>query len=252
MYRPISTLMLLLTLLFTAACGSLSEKQPAAPKGESNYMMGLSYLRQQQLTAALKEFMAAVEADPQNADFQNALAQTYQFKQAYPQAEEHYLKAIALSNGNPQYQNNLAALYLDMQRWDEAIKYFRAASSNLLFGSQAIALTGMGVAYFQKGEYPQAIAAYQEAIKNNSRFAAAYLRMGEAYYALGKWEEALTAYHRALDINPDSPEGHYRLGLAYMKSHQKDKAIVAFSEVLRLAPTSEFATLSKGFLETLK
>ena len=112
MYRPISTLMLLLTLLFTAACGSRSEKQPAAPKGESNYMMGLSYLRQQQLTAALKEFMAAVEADPQNADFQNALAQTYQFKQAYPQAEEHYLKAIALSNGNPQYQNNLAALVI--------------------------------------------------------------------------------------------------------------------------------------------
>lgn len=251
MKKPILALALLIAMLFPAACGT-PEKPPKASQGESHYMLGLSYFRQQQLTSALKEFLLAVEADPRNPDFQNALAQAYQFKKALPKAEEHYLQALVLSNNNPQFQNNLAALYLDMQRWDEAIKYFRAASSNLLFGNQAIALAGIGMACFQKGAYAEAEAAYREAIESNPRFAAAHLHLGETYHALGKWDMALESYRKALELAPDSPEAHYRLALTYMKTQQKEKALVAFSEVLRLAPVSEFATLAKGYMETLK
>ena len=63
--------LLFLGLLCSAGC-SPSEKP--SPKGDAHYMYGLSYLRQQQHTQALREFLLAVEADPERADFQNVLS----------------------------------------------------------------------------------------------------------------------------------------------------------------------------------
>jgi len=241
-------------MLFVVVSGAVgcSAPEKKSPQGDTHYMLGLSHLRQQQLTPALKEFRLAVEADPQNADFQNALAQTYQFKKAYPEAEMHYLKALEISGNSPEYQNNIAALYLDMQRWDDAIKYFRYASSNLVFGNPGVALTGMGYAYYQKGDYIDAIGAYQKAIETNARFPVAHLRLGEAYYELDKWELAIASYRKAIELVPDYPEAHYKIGLAYMKNGQKEEARQSFTEVLRLALVSESAKLSKGYIELLK
>jgi tetratricopeptide (TPR) repeat protein len=215
-------------------------------------MYGLSYLRQQQHTQALREFPLAVEADPERADFQNALAQAYQFKKAYPEAEKHYLNALSLSGNDPAYQNNLAALYLDMQRWDDAVTHFRQASSNLLFGTPEVALTGMGFAYFQKGNYLDAIGAYKKALERNDRYPVAHMRLGETYYALDKWDMAIDSYGKAIALAPIYSEAYYKLGLAYMKNGRQDEAKTAFAEVVRLAPTAEIAKLAKGYIELLK
>jgi len=237
-------------ILVVSGCSAPEKKRP--PQGDAHYMIGLAHFRQQQFTSALKEFLLAVEADPQNAEFQNALAQAYQFKKAYPEAETHYLKALELSDNEPQYQNNLGALYLDMQRWDDAIKYFRLASSNLLFGNPGVAYTGMGYAYFQKGDYIDAVGAYQKAIESSPRYPVAHMRLGEVYYALNKWELAIPSFRKAIELSPNYIEAHYKLGLAYMKNQQKEEAKQAFSEVLRLAPGSDLAKLASGYLELLK
>lgn len=250
MVKQALALILLVLIFGVAGCSAPEKKKP--PQGESHYMLGLSHFRQQQLTQALKEFLLAVENDPQNADYQNALAQVYQFKKAYPEAEAHYLKALEVSDNAPEYQNNLAALYLDMQRWDDAIKYFRQASSSLVFGSPEVALTGMGFAYFQLGDYLDAVGAYQAAIEKNSRYPVAHLRLGEVYYELDKWDLAIESYLKAIEFVPDYTEAHYKLGLAYMKNKQKEDAGKAFSEVVRLAPGSELAKLAKGYIELLK
>jgi len=246
------SLFLVMMLIMLAVAGCSAPQKKKAQPGQAHYMLGLSHYRQQQLTPALKEFLLAVKEDPKNADFQNALAMAYQFKQAYPEAEQHYLKAIELSDNSPEFQNNLGALYLDMQRWDDAIKYFRLASSNLLFGNPEVALTGIGFAYFKKGDPVDAVGAYQEAIKNNARYPVAYLRLGEVYYEMDKWQPAIEAYQEALKLVPDYLEAHYKLGLAYMKTRQNDKAREEFDEVVRLAPVSDLAKMANGYLELLK
>jgi Tfp pilus assembly protein PilF len=235
-------------LLMVTGC---VDPKPKQSKGTAHYMYGLSHLKQQQYTDALKEFMLAVEQDPQRPDFYNALAQAYQYKKAYPEAEKSYLKALSLSKNNPEYQNNLAALYLDMKRWDDAITYFRQAANNLLFGTPEVASTGVGYAYFQKSNYLDAIAAYQEAIQKNINYPVAHLRLGEAYYALEKWDLAVAAYEKAIEVAPNYVDAHYKLGLAYMKVGEQAKAKNAFAEVLQLAPTTEVGKLAKGYLELL-
>jgi len=241
--------LLLLPLLLAAGCG-ISKKQRKA--AEAHYILGVSYLREQNSTLALKEFLLAEEKNSEDAELQNALGQTYQLKKAYPEAESHYKRALRLSRDNPVYQNNLAALYLDMERWEDAIQLFRKAADNLLFGSPEVALTGMGYAYIQKGEYLDAVSACRQAIGHNPRYPQAQLRLGEAYYALDKTELAVQAFQHALAIAPDYPLAHYRLGLAYMKQKKSDKAVASFREVLRLAPDSELAKPVAEYLNILK
>ena len=250
MLKRIFPLLLCFTLLLTAAGCGISKKQ--ANNADVHFMLGLSSLRDQDPTNALREFMQAAELDPQRADIQDALGQAYYLKKAYPEAEQHFLKAIALEPENGQYENNLAALYLNEQRWDDAIKHFLKAGHNLVFSTPEIALTGAGFANFQKGDNVDAIGLYREAIEANPRYAQAYLRLGETYYAMDKTNLAVEEFNKALELAPTYIEAHYRLGLAYLKQRKSKLAEAQFQTVLKAAPDSDFARLSKDYLKLLR
>lgn len=245
--RRIVCLIMLVT--FLAGCAGPARR---AKGSETHYLLGVSYLQEQNPTLALKEFLQAETLDPRNADIQAALGQAYQLKRAYAEAETHYLRALKLKRDDPQIQNNLGALYLDMQRWDDAIRYFRLASGNLLFTRQSLALTGAGYAHLQKGEHLEAVGSLQEALRQNPQSAQARFLLGESYQALGKAEMAVQEYRRATEAAPDYTRAHFRLGLAYMKLGDKERAAASLREVLRLDPDSEMGTQAVDFLKLLR
>ncbi len=238
-------------MLFPAGCAN-HDKRPKVPAGQSHYMLGLSYLRQQNVTAALKEFIEAEKLTPLNNNYQNALAQTYHMKKAYREAETHYLKALKINSNDPEIQNNLAALYLDTGRYDEAADYFRKASSNILFEKQEIALTGLGVALFKKGDYFEAVTAYKEAIKRNASYPVSHVRLGDTYLAMDKADLALEEYQLAVSLAPNYQDAHYQAGMAYMKADEREKAAKSFLEVVRIDPATELGRQASDFLKLLE
>lgn len=240
----------LLTLLILFGCGGVSPDQKN--QATSHYTLGLSHLQSGSPTMALKELLEAVKLNPNAAEIHAALAQAYQVKRAYPEAEQHYLKALSLSDNDPRYQNNLAALYIDMENWDKAIEYFHLASSNLLFMSTERALTGMGYAYFRKGDYPAAISAYNEARAIAPNYAPISLRLGELHYALGQDEAAFSAIEKAIEQLPSYAEAHYRMGLVYLRWQRLSDAAEAFRLVVELSPESEWGQKAAGILKTLQ
>lgn len=240
---------LLMIVALLAGCGAAAKRNKEAA---AHYTLGLSYLQERNTTKALQEFLLAEEANPDGVDVHASLGWTYQLKKAYPEAEQHYLRALELSRNAPLYQNNLATLYLDMERWDDAIRLFREASSNLLFANPEVALTGMGYAYVQKGEYLDAVTACKKALEHRPRYPQAHLRLGEAYYALEKTDQAIAAFQEALAIAPDFVWAHYRLGIAYVKERQVEAAIASFREVTRISPDSEAGRLAADYLEILQ
>ena len=235
-------------IIMLAGCsGGMKVKNRA----ETHYLLGISYLQEKNPTRALKEFLLSEQINAENANLQAALAQAYQLKNAYPEAERHYLRALRLSKNDPQIQNNLASLYLDMQRWDQAIRYFRLASENLLFTGEVNALTGMGYAHHQKGEYLEAIAAYRKALTENPHNPQAHCLLGETYAALDKLNLAIEAYRQALASAPDYARAHYQLGLAYRRQGENTKAAEAFRETVRFAPDSEFGRNAAEYLKLI-
>ncbi len=230
------------------SCAPVKQNQQEA---QTHYSLGVSYLREPNVTSALREFLKAVELDPRNADYHEALAHAYHLKNAYPEAEKHYLEAVRLSGGDPNYYNNLGALYLDMQRWDDAVENFRLAAGDLLFAQPEVAFTGAGTALVEKGEPLEAIEYFQQSLEKNRRYAPAHLHMGRAYQALGRPGPAIESFLEATRIDAGYAEAYYQLGMAYMKRKEDDKAREAFEKAISLRPGSELSRKAENYLKLL-
>jgi Tfp pilus assembly protein PilF len=241
---------LLLLLPALAGCAGPTTQQKA--EAETHYMLGVSYLRERDATRALKEFLIAEKTDPDNKDVHAALGQSYQLKKAYELAEKHYLKALDANPDDPQTKNNLGSLYLDLKQWDKAIEQFRQASGNLLFNEAEVSLTGMGVAYFNKAQYLDAIEAYRNALQANPQYAQAYFYQGESYAALNKTDQAIKSYLEAIRFAPNYVQAHYRLAMAYMRIKDLKKAKSSFTRVIELAPDSETGLLARDSLALIE
>jgi len=218
---------------------------------ESHYMLGVSYLRAGDPTMALKEFLLAEKVDEDDARVQNGIGQAFYYKKAFSKAEKHYLLALDLDKDNPQYQNNLAACYLAAGRLDDAIRYFTAAASNLLFGRAEIAWVGAGNAQLQKSAYPEALEAFNAALEANRRFSPAYYYRAETNYALGKTDQAIEDYRKAIEFEPNYVDAHFKLGIALMKQRDTRAAIKAFNQVVALSPDSDFGKQAANYLKVL-
>src|SRR5262249_5146525 len=68
---------------------------------------------------------------------------------------------------------------------------------------------------------------------------------------LGFPKEAIAAMEQAVKENPDDPYTHRRLGDLYLASGQKKLAIAQWQEYLKLAPSDSGASKVKSDIETL-
>jgi tetratricopeptide (TPR) repeat protein len=236
-------------LVLFAGCAGSNNKPP---KAMPHYTLGLSFLQSDNPTMALREFLRALEENPKDPQVHAGLARAYQYKKAYPLAEQHYLKALAYSDNDPKYQNNLAALYLSMERWDQAIDYFQKASENLLFMQSEVALMGKGYAYYRKGDYPAALQSYREAESIAPRQATLHFHVGETYAALGQQDLAIAAYKKAVLYAPAYSEAHYQLAILLLKAQQIEEARDQFKIIVEQDPISDWGIKSNDFLKALK
>ncbi len=241
-YRLLLSATLLLTLFAAFGCAPAPQNAGLA---KTHYMLGVSYLKEQDPTLALKEFLLAAELDGGDAGIQNGLGQAYQLKRAFAEAERHYRRALEISDNDPQYLHNLGALYLDMERWDDAIATFHRAADDLLFTRAGTAYLGIAHASYQKGAYQEAVTAAREALRLNPRSLRAYMQLGAAYSALDQMDRAVETYQRTLTIAPEFVWARYRLGLVYLQSGQRSLAVAAFNEVLRQDPDSDVGRLAR-------
>lgn len=230
------------------ACVPYEVAKPDRESAKYHYSLGFAALSEQNPTEALKEFLQAERYDARDPEIQAGLAQAYWLKRAHGLAEKHYKNALELSDHDPKYSNNLAALYLSMERYDDAITAFRTAADNLLFDRSELAWTGIGLANYQKQDYPAAEHAYRKSIDLNPRYYLAPFHLGELYYKQDRPVEALDMFTRTVELAPEFPNGHYWLGLVYMKMKETLKAKQAFLKVLSLAPQSETARLARDYL----
>jgi Tfp pilus assembly protein PilF len=242
---------LILGLLLAGCAGTSRQTQKDQQQAQFHYKLGVSHLQGNNPTLALKELLLAAQGDPQNSAIQAVLAQAYQLKKAYQDAERHYLKALELSHNDPRYQNNLGALYLDMQQWDKAIEYFDKAATNLMFLSPQVAIAGKGYAYFKKMDLDSALLHYQEAIAIAPGYARAHFLLSEVYREQGKAGLELRSLERAVAVAPQYVEAHYQLGTLLLKQQQREQASQHFQKVMELAPSSEWGQKATDMLRAM-
>ncbi|OBQ12446.1 MAG: hypothetical protein AN482_06745, partial [Anabaena sp. LE011-02] len=104
------------------------------------------------------------------------------------------------------------------------------------------------------GRYPEAIQAFEAAIKQKPKFIhLAYYGKGLALGGSGKYPEAITAFEQAVKSQPDFVPAWDTLSAAYRESNQLDKALAAIDKAIQLQPNNPNLYNEKwGVLSNLK
>jgi tetratricopeptide (TPR) repeat protein len=183
---------------------------------------------------ALREFGAALEANPGYVDARTRLASTLaelgRFDEAIPQLREVATRAPDRLDVRTQ----LAGLLAQAGRWKDAVPELEACAR--LQPDVPDAHFELGRGYTETGRYAEAITAFRRSLELAPGQAVAHANIGSALAALGRRDEAIAAFHQSLDLDPFSGETHYRLGNELAAAGRHEEAAATYREAIRVRP----------------
>jgi len=161
------------------------------------------------LDEAVKEFLKAIELDPDSAHAHDNLATVYAEKKLYREALAEYLAALRLEPDSATAHYNLACFLASHGR-------------------------------------DMAIAQYQEVLQLDPEYPDAHLNLGLAQAEQGNVDEATRALGRAIELAPKDPFPRHELAALLMDEGDHRGAIGHLKEVVRLEPGNFEAWLDLG------
>lgn len=100
-----------------------------------------------------------------------------------------------------------------------------------------------GMAYAERRSYPEALAAFEEAVRMRADSTEALFNLAACYESIGDPLRAIGIYNRILRLTPDDPDCYHNLGTSYMKLYYLQKspswkrmAVLAWEKSLELRP----------------
>ena len=138
------------------------------------------------------------------------------------------------------------------QDWKRAAGFYRQALEEI--ANHPLALSNLGLALYQMGEYSEALKYYAGAARHapndpipleriaeilehlgdSQKAVQAALRAAELYARAGDIDKAIDAWARVTRINPDDELAHSRLALVFEKQGRRDQAVTEYIAVASL------------------
>src|SRR5208283_624018 len=92
----------------------------------------------------------------------------------------------------------------------------QAAGANARIASGGDSYYNLGNTHHQRGEFDQAVSAYQRAVELNPHDAESWNNLGKTFKELNRLDDALAAYARALELQPDFAVAHCNKAIALL------------------------------------
>jgi len=249
-----------LSLLALASCVGTTSAESAL-RAQKEYELSVGLLGEQNIPAAFEHLFKARELDPNNPEPHQLLGNLYLLRGDLAKSEEELRAAKALAEKNPAYgapfvaevENSLGVVLVHQKRYDDAIALLRETASNLLNRTPHLAWGNLGWAYYEKGQYTDAVAALTQSVRHQNRFCLGYYRLGQAYLALRDFERAEGALTHCLEVSDEGCQNlqdawHLR-GRARAQLGQRDDAIGDFERCVELSAGTATGRACQGYLE---
>ncbi|MBS4031116.1 MAG: tetratricopeptide repeat protein [Clostridiales bacterium] len=107
-------------------------------------------------------------------------------------------------------------------------------------------LVALGWAYFQMGDYNQALTNYDKAAQLDEKHFPAYYNRGLTYLQVEKYELAIRSFQHATTLSPRDYATRMNLGIAFYKNGQLEKAAESLEIAYSLRPGAIEILLSLG------
>ncbi len=185
------------------------------------------------LLAATEAYEALINSDPENRLYYYACIGSGQFSHG------HYSEAIA-SFQHLFEEKSRGALPDDPE-------FLTLARSQM-----GAALCNQGVEWFEKEDFQQAIARYQEALSFDPNNPDIFYNLGKALSRINDIPEAMRHFQSAITLSPRDVSSYYELALLQDDKGQLDEAITTYEQVLALEPRHVNAHFCVGTLYGLQ
>ncbi len=228
--------MRIVSAVSAAACGLLVACATPTPdmkkEASARMQMGVTYLEQRNLPAAMRELTRAAELDPENPEIDMTLGLAYKSRGDLEKAEEYMRSAIRKRPDYAEAHNNLGSLLSLQGKSDEALREYEKAVANVLYPTPEYAYYNMGQEYVRRNDLGKAELMYQRAIGLNPSYVAAYRDLAMVQAKRGRWQESARTLERLVEVAPSDTGGWMDLGRLYLEMKQPGKAREAFRNAL--------------------
>lgn len=196
------------------------------------------YFEQKEYEECIKACEKAVEVGRENrADFKI-------IAKAYARMASAYLKLKDLKKAQTYYQKSLSEYRTPeiLRKLSELEKIIKEEERKAYVNPEkALEEKAKGNECFQKGDYPNAMRHYSEAIKRNPDDAKLYSNRAACYQKLAEFHLALADSEQCVKLEPEFVKGHVRKGMALLAMKEHSKASSAFQKALDLDPNNQEA-----------
>ncbi|MGD1021559.1 MAG: tetratricopeptide repeat protein [Candidatus Sulfotelmatobacter sp.] len=189
---------------YSDAQQDLTKAMGLAPGSPAPYVfMGDLYQAQRQYPEAIKFFYQALDKDAASTDALQGIMKVYLAQKQTDQAVAAARAQIAKSPETSGFHDLLGTALSEKKDWSGAEAALRKAIE--LDKNNADALLKLGQVQAAEGSVSQALATYQQSIKDHPREIGFYILAGEMYESQQDWTNAKAMYQKALEIQPDNP-----------------------------------------------
>lgn len=177
-------LLVILSAALASACVTTGRKpepdqQSIDNAAGYNLQLGVAYMRQGRLEAALEILEKSIRQNPDRADTHTALAVLYVRLGKLEEAGAEYRRSLRLEPDNAGTLNNYGAFLCQRGDYDQAMESFAKAVRNPLYRTPAAAHTNAGLCARDQGHSGQAESFFRLALAADPRFTGALLQLAD-------------------------------------------------------------------------
>jgi len=265
-----ATALILTTLaLFLSSCASSPQpetRRRPAPKEDlsqmdkesrsrAHYDLGVDHLGHGRTPQALREFLAALEYQPDDAWIHLGLGECYRRKGLFEKAEHHLIRATELKEPFQTAQLNLSALYVHMKRYEEAAEWARKLVEDPTYPAPWRAYNNLGWAQLRSGRTEEARASLRTALEYDETFWPAHLNLGILESEAGSKLDAIEHFEEVLAGEPGpyaEAEVRYRMGELFVSLGNRGRAVEEFTVAADLPSGGQWGKKSQDYLKLLQ
>jgi tetratricopeptide (TPR) repeat protein len=219
----------------------------ASPNAPDGYLLrALAEMNHQRFSEAEQDMRKAADVAPANPAPYVQMGNLHQLQKQYPEAITFYQQALDKDPASSDALQGLMNTYIAQKQLDQAVA---AAKSQIAKSANVSGFYDLlGTALFQKKDYAAADAAFHKAIdldKNNSD---ALLKLAQAQAAEGSASQALATYQQSIKDHPREISFYILAGMMDESQNNFDQARSMYQQALNIQPDNPLASNNLAYL----
>ncbi len=193
---------------------------------------------------AIQMAQAMLEADPENDQMRQYVADSYRQMQRWESALSEYEKLIARNPANVSALLNIGWVLMNMDQLDRAKATFERALE--LHPGHAYAITSLGDIHFIEGQYGEAARRYREVLLERPTHLKSVIGLAKIFEQQGMRREAKVSYKLATELAPRDLDTRLALGWLQFADREYEDALETLEEAGKINPQMAELNLYRG------